>query len=333
MKALVLAAGLGLRMRPLSLLRAKPVLPVLNRPLIHWTLDLLARHGVSEVIVNLHHLPATVVRAVGSGSRHGLRVRYSREPRILGTGGGARRVRRFFGKEPALLVNGDAFFDFDLTGLVERHRRTGAVATLALKANPDPERYGPVITDRRGRVRSLPGCLRAVPGTVSLFTGIHVIDPAILDRLPPGPSDTVRHLYAPLVREGDPVVGVRVRGPWYDLSSPSLYLASHMSLLARGWGGAGPAGLVHPQAQVHPGAQVVRSAIGAGCVVREGAKVVRSVLWERVTVGRGARVYQSVLADRTVVRDGERVDRSVLIPAGRPTRRAVDPVRVEIDDL
>ena len=148
MKAMVLAAGLGLRMRPLTLLRAKPALPVLNRPLIHWTLELLRRHGVTDVVVNLHHLPGTVRRAVGDGSTLGLRVSYSYERRILGTAGGPRKVRRFFGDEPFLLVNGDVLFDFDLSDLVRRHAASGARATLALKAYRRVEAYGGVVIGR-----------------------------------------------------------------------------------------------------------------------------------------------------------------------------------------
>ena len=146
MKAMVLAAGLGLRMRPLTQIKAKPVLPVLNRPLVHWTLDLLAHHGVTQVVINLHHLPRTVVQAVGSGREFGLQVTWSRERRILGTGGGPRRVRDFFGSEPFFLVNGDVVFDFDLTDLLAKHRAAGARATLALVANPEPRRYSSIVT-------------------------------------------------------------------------------------------------------------------------------------------------------------------------------------------
>jgi len=144
MKAMVLAAGLGLRMRPLTLLRAKPALPVLDRPLMQFTLERLARAGVRDVVVNLHHLPESVVEALGPGRRYGLRIHYSREPEILGTGGGPRAVRDFFGREPFLLVNGDVFFDFDLRALVARHLASGAVATLALRPQPDARSYSPV---------------------------------------------------------------------------------------------------------------------------------------------------------------------------------------------
>jgi NDP-sugar pyrophosphorylase family protein len=335
---MVLAAGLGLRMRPLTLLRPKPVLPVLNRPLLHWTLGLLARHGVSDVVINLHHLPEAITRAVGRGRALGLRVTYSRETRILGTGGGPRRARRLLGDQPVLLVNGDMLFDFDLTRLVDRHRASGAAATLALKPNPDPSTYGPVVTDPRGRVRSLPGSPRSASGTVSLFAGVHVLDPRLLDRLPPGPSDSVRDLYAPLVAEGGEVRGVRVAGPWYDLSSPSKYLASHVSLLKRGFGGDRRPGRVDPRASVHPSARVERSVIGAGSVVGPGARVVRSVLWEGARVGRGARVRDSILADGVSVGEGETLRGLVVLDAARTRgarpsgpRRGREQVRVEVE--
>lgn len=305
MKAMVLAAGYGLRMRPLTRLRAKPVLPVLNRPLLHWTLERLARHGVSDVVINLHHLPRTIVAAVGNGSRFGLRVRYSREPRILGRGGGPRKVRRFFGDEPFLLVNGDVVFDFDLAGLVARHRASGAQATLALKPNPDPRTYGAVVTGPTGRIRSIAGRPRPARGTVSLFTGVQVLEPALLDRLPPGPSDTVRHLYPPLLAEGSKVLGVRVRGAWYDLGSPSTYLAAQLRLL-------GPRrSLVDGGARVR--GRLSSAIVGTGSCVEEGASVVRSVLWDGVRVGRGAIVRDSILASGVRIAPGARVEARIVV--------------------
>jgi mannose-1-phosphate guanylyltransferase len=321
-KAMVLAAGLGTRMRPLTLLRAKPALPVMNRPLLHWTLDLLGRNGVTEVMINLHHLPSTVVEAVGDGRAFGLRVSYSREPRILGTGGGPRKVRSFFGDPPFILVNGDMVFDFDLRGLVRRHEKARARATLALRPNPDPRRYSSIRTAKDGRVRSLAGLPRPSRGVPSLFTGVHVIEPELLDRLPKGPSDTVRDLYAHLVEEGETVLGVRVRGRWFDIGSPSLYLASHRALLAAGFGGAKRGVLIHPAAEVHRGARVSRSVIGPGCVIEDGARVSGSVLWDGVKVGSGSRVRDSILASGTRVGSGAKMAGMVVTPRGRGRQSA-----------
>jgi NDP-sugar pyrophosphorylase family protein len=308
---MVLAAGFGLRMRPLSLLRAKPALPVLNRPLLHWTLARLARHGVREVVVNLHHLPDTVTGAVGDGRAFGLRVRYSRERTILGTGGAVRAVREHLGDEPFLVVNGDVLFDFDLRRLVARHRASGARATLALRRNPDPRVYGPVVTDHLCRVRSLAGLPSPAEGTVSLFTGVQVMEPALLDRLPEGPSDTVRQLYAALVAEGERLLGVRVQGAWYDLGRPSLYRDAQLRLLpGRGRGRS----LVHPRARTS-GASVVRSVVGADASVGPFARVERSILWEGAVVEPGARVRGAIIASGGVVRRGERAERVIVLPA------------------
>jgi NDP-sugar pyrophosphorylase family protein len=313
MKAMVLAAGLGTRMRPLTSKLAKPVLPVLNRPLLHWTLEMLAAHGITDVMINLHHLPRTVRVAVGDGRAFGLKVSYSFEREILGTGGGPRKVRRWAGDEPLLLLNGDVVFDFDLTALRRRHDRSGAPATLALIPNPDPRRYSAVVTGPDGSIRSLAGLPRPARGTISMFTGVHILDPALLDRLAPGPSDTVRDLYAPLVAEGRPPLGVRAKGPWYDLGSPSLYLASHQSLLASRFRGSRRGSVIHPEARVHPRARVIRSVVGKGSVIAEGASVRGSVLWDRVKVGRDAVVEDSILATGVKVEDGEALQQALLM--------------------
>lgn len=310
---MVLAAGLGLRMRPLTERRAKPALPVLNRPLLDHTLERLARAGVTDVVVNLHHRPASVRRVVGDGRRFGLRVRYSFERRILGTGGGPRKARRLLGDGPVLLVNGDVLFDFDLRALVERHRRSGAVATLALRPNPDPALYGPVVTDRRGRILSLAGKPRPAHGRVSLFTGVHVLDPTLLDRMRPGPSDSVRDLYAPLVAEGALLLGVRAKGTWYDLGGPLQYLVTQRRLLRRTRFGR----VVHPSATLARGARVTASVVGPDARIGAGAVVAGSVLWERVEVGPGATVEGSILADGVHVRAGEKVEGQVVTKTGR----------------
>lgn len=309
MKAMVLAAGLGLRMRPLTLLRAKPALPVLDRPLLQLTLERLARAGVRDVVVNLHHLPESVIEASGPGRRHGLRVRYSREREILGTGGGPRKVREFFGREPCLLVNGDVFFDFDLRALVARHRASGALATLALRPLPDPRAYSSVVTDRRGRILSIAGRPRPARGTVSMFASVHVLEPRLLERLPPGPSDSVRDLYMPLLAEGAHLAGVRCAGAWYDFGRPALYRDAQLRML-RGRGQV----LVGSGARVAPAAAVRRSVLGARSRVAKYARVERSVLWEGAVVEAGARVLGSIVTTASVVRAGERARGVIVLP-------------------
>jgi NDP-sugar pyrophosphorylase family protein len=318
MKAMVLAAGLGTRMRPLSDLLAKPVLPVLNEPLLHHTLRLLARHGFRDVVINTHHRPDTIRRALGSGRgrRFGVRVRYSHEPVILGSGGGPRLVREFFGTGPALLVNGDCVFDFDLTQLLRRHRATGAAATLALRPNPDVRRYGPVVTGRGGWIRSMRRLPHPARGTVSLFTGVQLLDPALLEELPEGPSDIVGDLYAKLLARGGRLLGVRVRGPWFDLGSPAFYLRSQLRLLSQSKGHTRGASLVARGARVAKDAQVVRSVVGRGSRIGARARVSGSVLWPGARIGANARVTESIVARGGRVAEGERVARGIVLPGG-----------------
>jgi NDP-sugar pyrophosphorylase family protein len=328
---MVLAAGLGLRMRPLTLLRAKPALPVLGRPLLQWTMERLARAGVREVMVNLHHLPETVTTALAGARRLGVRIRYSQEPEILGTGGGPRAVRSFFGGEPFLLVNGDVLCDFDLAALRERHLGGGALATLALRRNPGG--YSSVVTDRRGRILSIAGRPAPAEGAVSMFASVHVMTPSLLDRLPPGASDSVRDLYIPLLAEGAPLLGMRFGGAWYDFGRPSLYRDAQLRLLRGG-------SHVEPSARVGSGALVRRSVLGARVRVDAGARVERSVLWEDARVERGARLSGAIVTSEAVVRAGERARDVVVLPAsaldgpaeaGGPTERHGDMAWVRFE--
>jgi mannose-1-phosphate guanylyltransferase len=312
MKAMVLAAGLGLRMQPLTLLRAKPVLPVLNRPLLEWTMAKLARAGVRDVVVNLHHLPETVTAVLGKGRRFGLRIRYAREKTILGTGGGPRALRGWFGEEPLLIVNGDVLFDLDLGRLLAVHRASGARATLALRENPVPYAYSPVVTDRKARILSIAGRPAAARGAVSMFARVHVLDPVLLERLPEGASDSVLDLYIPLLAEGAHLQGVPSRGAWYDFGRPRLYRDAQLRLLP---GRGRDRVLVDARARVGSTARLSRSVVGAGARIAGGARVERSVLWDGAVVEAGARVSGSVVVTGGVVRSGEKAEGVIVLPA------------------
>lgn len=301
MKAVILAAGLGTRMRPLTDKTAKPALPVLNEPLIVRTLRALKRAGVSEVMINLHHRPDSIRAAIPQGDL-GLRIKYSRETAILGTGGALRKIRGWVGREPLIVVNGDVVFDFDLKAMVAVHRRTLALATLALKPNPDPRKYKPVVTDRSGRILSIRGLPRPRKGTSSLFASVHIIEPVILERLPQGASDTVGDLYIPLLREGAHLQGVRQTGVWHDLGSPSGYLkAQSRLLLSRG---GKRSAVIDPSVRLGKGSRVTRSVVGAGCVIEPLVRIEGSVIWDGVLVHEGARLRNCIVMSGTEVVKG-----------------------------
>ncbi|HSC57663.1 MAG TPA: nucleotidyltransferase family protein, partial [Nitrospira sp.] len=175
MKAMILAAGLGTRLRPLTNTIPKPLLPIAGTPLIVWNLLLLKRHGFHDVIINLHHLGPMIEQALGNGSKYGMRIYYSHEPVILGTGGGIKQAEPNFSGEPVLILNGDTLFDLDLEALCAFHQRRQAAATLALRSDPDATRWGVVEINADGRVVRIVGrgSTEVVPTESRMFAGIH----------------------------------------------------------------------------------------------------------------------------------------------------------------
>ena len=179
--ALVLAAGLGTRLQPLTSVRAKPAVPLAGRPLVVRILEWLAEQGVEDAVLNLHHRPETVTRAVGHGRAAGVRVRYSWEPAVLGSAGGPRQAlpllgRRFF------IVNGDTLTTLSLRALADAHARAGAAVTLAVAPHPDPDRYGGVLVTGDGRVRRF---APAGGGSALHFVGVQVVEAEVFEGLRP----------------------------------------------------------------------------------------------------------------------------------------------------
>ena len=173
---LVLAAGLGTRLRPLSSLRAKPALPVAGTPLIARILTWLAANGAHDVILNLHHLPATITAIVGDGASFGLSVRYSWEQPLLGSGGGPRRAFSLVDGDTLLVVNGDTLTGIDVRALWESHRQTGAEVTMALVPNPRPSQYGGVLAGADGAVTGFARAGSGAPG--GHFVGVQCVSRA-----------------------------------------------------------------------------------------------------------------------------------------------------------
>ena len=157
MKAMILAAGLGTRLKPLTNTIPKPLLPIAGTPLIVWNLLLLKRHGFRDVVINLHYLGGMIEQALGNGSRYGLRIIYSHEPVILGTGGGLKQAEPYFCGESVLVLNGDTLVDLDLGALCEFHQQREAIATLVLRKDPEAAQWGLVEMDSDNRIVRITG--------------------------------------------------------------------------------------------------------------------------------------------------------------------------------
>lgn len=246
MKAMILAAGLGTRLRPLTNTVPKPLLPVAGTPLIVWNLLLLKRHGFHDVVVNLHHLGPMIEQAVGNGSKFGLRIVYSKEPVILGTGGGIKQAEPYFCGEPVLVLNGDTLFELDLDALIAFHRQRQAAATLVLRDDPDAAQWGLVEVGADAQIIRITGKGQAgtEPTLPRMFAGIHILTPRLLRDSPKGAAFSIIDPYVAAIARGERVLGFDLKGYWSDIGTPERYTqaerdaaAGIISLEARKQGG------------------------------------------------------------------------------------------------
>lgn len=236
---MVLAAGFGTRLRPLTYLRAKPAVPLLGRPLIQYVLDRLVDTPVRNIIINLHHLPSTVMEAA---SRTDVRIHFSKEAPILGTAGALSRVRDRLRDASVILVNGKIYTEEHLRHVVEFHRRKEALVTLMVRPWWPDCPFNPVLVDADLRIhrfsRTRPGHDPSPldPDTglrPFVFTGVHVLEPEVVERIGDGFSDTVADLYPPLIAEGRRILAFVSDRCWFETSTPERYLARSIELLRR----------------------------------------------------------------------------------------------------
>jgi NDP-sugar pyrophosphorylase family protein len=312
MKAFILAAGFGTRLWPLTEDRTKAAIPFLNRPLIAYSVEYLASHGIRDIIVNLHHQPDSIRRALGDGSNFGVRITYSLEEEILGTSGALDNVREWLLDDDFLVINGKIITNIDLGVAIAEHRTQKALATLVLKENVLREHFSIVDVDNRNWITrfagfpeavsseavsayAISGPTSAIPKNESvplMFTGIQVLSPRIFDYIPRRCfSHSTIDVYPRAIAEGEPVIADISAGDWYEMSTISRYLEASLRLR-----------------------ETDRSIVAAeGCVIEDGASVEDAVLWSNVTVERGARVSQSVLAEGVRIPADSRIERAVVV--------------------
>lgn len=319
MKAMILCAGLGTRLRPLTERWPKPALPFLGQPLLRYHLAVLKAAGVSAVGINTHHLPevmAATARAECERAR--LPHHVVHEEVIQGTGGGIRGLRDFLADEDFIVFNGDILFPVDLRPVIEAHRSSGAAATMVLMPMPPGEKYAAVEMNPEHEVRRIASY---GPGGESLspwhFTGVHVISPRVFDFMSPsGAEDINRDVYPRVMQAGLPIRGEVVQAYWSDLGTPSRYLSTVRDVLfgqvpLEGLGKASPFHAApkgqgnfwaHPQAQLGASKVAGPAYFGPGCVLADGARIGSAVaVGENARVGDGARLNRVAVFDDTEV--------------------------------
>lgn len=221
MKAMLLAAGLGTRLRPHTHIMPKPLIPVNGIPLILYNLALLKKYGIREVVINLHHLGGQIRDLLGNGKQLGLKIHYSLEPEILGTAGGIFHARRFLQNSPFIVLNGDIIIDVNLKKLIKQHKKKKGVATLVVIPSLKSDRFGTLYVDRRSNIGSIlekPTIKKKWIKT--FFAGVHLLDHRFFQYpKKKKKSCIVRDYYIPLLKKGNPIAVSLYNGYWNDMGT------------------------------------------------------------------------------------------------------------------
>jgi mannose-1-phosphate guanylyltransferase/phosphomannomutase len=327
MKAMILAAGAGTRLDPLTRNIPKPMVPIVNKPVMEHIVELLASHGFNEIMVNIHYLGHVIKDYFRDGSRWGVKIYYSEEEKLLGTAGGVRRVADFF-DDTFIVIGGDDLADFNLTRLIRYHKEKRALATIVLSLVEDPSQFGIALTNERGRITRFvekPKSELIFSNTAN--TGVYAFEPEVLDLIPSGEFyDFGLHLFPKLLQLKKPFYGLLSASYWSDVGHLEQYRAAHYDALNGRvnikfpcpetrryvWMGEnveiddtaeiGYPVLIGPGCRIEAGAKVLEdSVLGPNCIVEQGAIVRRSILWE------GAVVMRDTILDRCVVGAGCKV--------------------------
>ncbi len=291
--ALLLTAGLGTRLDPLTRLVAKPAVPVAGQALVERILTWLHREGVRDVVLNLHHRPETIAAIVGDGRHLGVDVRYSWEPVILGSAGGPRHALPLLDANSFLIVNGDTLIDIALAPMIAAHESSGADVTMAVVRNVARDRYNGVLADADGRVT------RFIPKGHAQeswhFVGVQIVGASVFGELPDGEvAETVSGVYLDLLKEPGRVRVWPVEADFIDVGSPADYLAAAITLA-----GASDALLIDASADV-----------------ASSACVTRSIVWSGAHIGPNAHVTDCIVTTGAVVPSGFEAARKVIVARG-----------------
>jgi NDP-sugar pyrophosphorylase family protein len=307
MRVMIMAAGIGTRLRPVTDLLPKPMAPIVNRPALFHILRLLKRHGFCEVIINLHHLPEVIKGYLGDGSLLGMDIRYSVERELMGTAGGVKKNADFLGEGTFLVMSGDALTDVDLTGLVAAHRRCKSIATMAVKEVADPSLYGVVVADDECRVVGFQEKPTLEEARSRLCNcGIYLFEPEILSQIPEGQFDDFgKRLFPDLLRHRIPFHAHEVNGYWSDVGNLREYIRGNADAMA------GRVAVEIPGVEIRPGVWV-----------EDDSRIPDSVYLEPpVVIGRKCQIGEdvviegpTVIGDGCILEAGAHVARALLLP-------------------
>lgn len=304
MKAMILAAGFGTRLFPLTIDRTKPAIPFLGKPLVGYVAEYVHKFGFNDVIVNLHHQPDSVKEALGDGADFGVHIEYTiEEPAILGTAGALDNARELLENDTFLIVNGKIITDIDISEALQTHKNSGALATMVLKPNSKREKFTIVNTEdgiltgfgddarplTEGEIRDTEHDVF----TPLMFTGIHIMEPRVFDYIPRGVySDIVPTFYDPALANGEKIAVHVTDANWFELSTIPRYLDISLAMMG--------------------GRDVFA---GRDCRISKSAAIRDSVLWDGVTVGENSNLYRTIVADGVTIAADEHFENAAIVRA------------------
>ena len=291
--AVVLTAGLGTRLRPLTDVRAKPAVPVAGEPMIRRILRWLVTSGVDDLVLNLHHRPESLTMLVGDGTDLGARVRYSWEqPLVLGSAGGVRQALPILGADTVLVVNGDTLTDLDLSALASAHASSDALVTLGLVPNVDPHRYGGVRLDAAGVVTGFATRGAAAEGSWH-FIGVQMASASVFAPLPAGQAaNSIGGVYDAVIAAWPGAIrGFTCEARFWDVGTPSDYVRTSAAFAEN------PAS----------------SPIGQRARIDASARIERSILWDDIDIGPECLVEDCIVTDRVELPRGAAYRRQILV--------------------
>lgn len=328
-QAVIMAGGEGSRLRPLTCDRPKPMVPMLNKPVMEYAVELLKKHSIFDIGVTLQYMPQEIINYFGDGSGHGVNMQYFVEEQPLGTAGSIKNAAGFI-KDTFIVVSGDALTDFDLSEAIRFHKEKRAIATLVLTPVEIPLEYGVVITEKNGQIRSFlekPGWGEVFSDTVN--TGIYILEPEVMEFIPQGQKyDFSKDLFPRLLNQGKPLYGASLTGYWCDIGNLKQYQEAHyaamdgrVSVTLNGdWRGdkilVGRNCTIDPTAALtgpvmigdncHIGQNAIVGpyvVLGNNCKIDQGASLKRSVIWDGSYTGKFSEIRGALLCNQVTVKN------------------------------
>ncbi len=317
LKGIIIAGGLGARLRPLTYQRPKPLISLANRPFLEYQVALLRKHGVDEIVFATNYMSELIEGHFGDGSKFGVKMRYALETTPLGTGGAIRNAADQFPGEPVAVFNGDILTDFDLDKIMSFHRENRAIATITLAEVPSPHPFGVLILDENSRVqewrepseetkKALAVDRDIIPTGIDLINaGFYVLEPEFIARIPQGaPSSVERDIFPELLSQKAQVFGIAPGGFWMDMGRPEQFMVATQSVLS------GAVKVATPFLPVGEGTTIAPSAwlngqtcVGRNCSVGAGARLEGCILLDGVKVGNNVRLSGVIVDEGAVIED------------------------------